>query len=139
MSIVYINVPFFSTLVSGFVPEKTSPSSIILSAPSFLYASHLSSFFSNSVLNIWKEREGGREGERERGREGEREGRRERGRERGREGGREGEREGSRKGEREGGREGGRERRSAIGSLSHWQYGTPHTCGELYASHLHAA
>ena len=38
MSIVYINVPFFSTLVSGFVPEKTSPSSIILSAPSFLYA-----------------------------------------------------------------------------------------------------
>ena len=65
MSIVYINVPFFSTLVSGFVPEKTSPSSIILSAPSFLYASHLSSFFSNSVLNIWKEREGGREGGRE--------------------------------------------------------------------------
>ena len=123
MSIVYINVPFFSTLVSGFVPEKTSPSSIILSAPSFLYASHLSSFFSNSVLNIWKEREGGREGGRERGRAGGREGERERGRE----GGREGEREGSRKG----GREGGRERRSAIGSLSHWQYGTPHTCGEL--------
>ena len=43
--------PFFSTLVRGLVPENTSPSSVIRSEPSFLYASHLVCFSSRSFLN----------------------------------------------------------------------------------------
>ena len=56
----------------GFVPENTSPSSVILSEPSFLYASHFDCFSFSSFLNIWKGggREGGRNGGRRREREG---------------------------------------------------------------------
>lgn len=48
------NSPFFSTLVSGLTPEKTSASSVILSDPSFLQLSHLICFSVSICLNIWK-------------------------------------------------------------------------------------
>ena len=96
------SLPFFSTLVRGFVPENTSPSSVILSEPSFLYASHFDCFSSSSFLNIW---EGGREG----GREGVRE---ERGKDRRRDEWRERERGGRKEGQRE--KEGGGRERGSV-------------------------
>lgn len=50
----YQILPFFSTLVSGLVPEKTSANSCILSIHSRLKLSHFTCFSSSIFLNIYR-------------------------------------------------------------------------------------